>query len=248
MTLAAKRIPWVLLGCALTALAILIGLGSWQLQRRAEKSAFIAQLRAEALATPRDGWPRPGEAARELGRFTLQGEYVAGSQAYVRVTVEPLGLALYVITPLKLDDGRVVLVNRGAVRANVDGGPRAASVPPAGRIRITGFRRMPEKRWRFSAVDDPARLIFAVRDPALIGQALQVPADASALLELERTGAAADAAAPLATQAEALIARIPNDHLNYALTWFGLALTLLGVLIAFLIRKQHDGESRLPKP
>jgi surfeit locus 1 family protein len=244
MSFSARRVPWLLLGCALTALAILIGLGVWQLQRRAEKTAFIAQLRLEAAATPRQSWPLPGEPARELARFTLDGEYLAGKQAYVRVTLQPLGLALYVITPLKLDDGRVVLVNRGAIRAAVDGSAREASLPPQGRVSITGFRRVPEPRWRFGPPDDPARLIFAVRDPGLIGRALDVPADATALLEREHGGPVTDISAPLATQAEALIARIPNDHLNYAMTWFGLALTLIGVLVAFLRRKRQDSHNR----
>jgi surfeit locus 1 family protein len=241
-----RRPPWALLVSAAVALAILAGLGLWQLQRRAEKAAFIERLRIEAAAAPKEGWPKAGEPARALERRRVTGEYVAGAQAYVRVTLAPLGLALYVISPLRLEDGRIILVNRGAVRAAVDGSPRMAAPPPQGRVTLTGFRREPERRWLFSPADEPARKIFAVRDPALIGQALGLPADTTALLELEREPSAgeraahepaADPAAPLATQAEELIARIPNDHLNYALTWFGLALTLVGVLGALLRRR-----------
>jgi surfeit locus 1 family protein len=222
-----------MLAASLVALAILIGLGVWQLNRRAEKGAFLDRLRIEAQTIPRAGWTDAGD----LARLSVTGRYLPGKDAYVRVTMAPLGLALYVISPFRLDDGRVILVNRGAVKANVDGGPRSVIAPPSGQATLTGFRRAPEKRWNFSAGDEPGRLIFAVRDPALIARALGVAADEGAMLELERApGAAADPQQPLATDAEELIARIPDNHLNYALTWFGLALTLIGVMAAFLLR------------
>jgi surfeit locus 1 family protein len=222
-----------MLAASLVALAILIGLGVWQLSRRAEKGAFLDRLRIEAQTIPRAGWTDAGD----LARLRVTGSFVPDKNAFVRVTMAPLGLALYVITPFRLDDGRVILVNRGAVKANADGGPRAVAAPPSGSVTLTGFRRTPERRWNFSAGDEPGKLIFAVRDPALIARALGVPADEGAMLELERApGAAADPAQPLATDAEELIARIPDNHLNYALTWFGLALTLIGVMAAFLLR------------
>jgi surfeit locus 1 family protein len=224
-----------MLAASLAALAILIGLGMWQLGRRAEKGAFLDRLRIEAQATPRQGWTDAGD----LARLAVRGSYLPGKEAFVRVTMPPLGLALYVITPFRLDDGRIILVNRGAVRANADGAPRAVAPPPGGMVTITGYRRTPERRWNFSADDEPGKLIFAVRDPALIARALGVAADESAMLELERApGAVADPATPLATDAQELIARIPDNHLNYALTWFGLALTLIGVMAAFLLRRR----------
>jgi surfeit locus 1 family protein len=222
-----------MLAASMAALAILIGLGTWQLNRRAEKGAFLDRLRVEAKSTPRAGWTDAGD----LARLGVTGSFMPEKNAFVRVTMQPLGLALYVITPFRLDDGRIILVNRGAVRANADGGPRAIAAPPPGEVTLTGFRRTPEKRWNFSAGDEPGKLIFAVRDPALIARALGVAADEAAMLELERApGTIADPTQPLATDAEELIARIPDNHLNYALTWFGLALTLIGVMAAFLLR------------
>jgi surfeit locus 1 family protein len=234
------RLPALaMLAASLVALAILVSLGMWQLDRRAEKGAFLERLRSEARSTPRAGWAEAGD----LARVSVTGGFIPGRDAFVRVTMQPFGLALYVVTPFRLDDGRIILVNRGAVKANADGGPRAIEPPPAGAVTLTGFRRVPEQRWRFSGRDEPGKLIFAVRDPALIGAALGIPADASAVLELERApGAVADPSRPLATDAAELIARIPDNHLNYALTWFGLALTLIGVMAAFLLRRRGAAE------
>jgi surfeit locus 1 family protein len=237
---------YAMLAASLAALAVLVGLGLWQLQRRAEKGAFLDRLRIESKTPAREGWRDEGE----LARLRVTGEFIGTSEAYVRVTLSELGLALYAIAPMRLADGRVILVNRGAVRALPDGTPLAHAPPPSGQVTLTGFRRAPERRWWFSPPDAPAKLIFAVRDPALIGRALGLAVDESAMLEQEREAAvpagpgrplAQPLVSPLATDAEALIARIPDNHLHYALTWFGLALTLVGVMVTYLIGRRRQG-------
>ncbi len=242
---ATSRLPLAtlaMLAAAMAAFAVLVGLGLWQLQRRAEKAAFLERLQSEAKAAPFQGWADAGAGARDLARVSVTGRFLADMQAHVRVTLPELGLALYVIQPFRLADGRIILVNRGAVKAGLDGRPQGLSATPEGDVALTGFRRAPERRWWFSPPDDPARLIFAVRDPALIGRALGLAVDEAAMLEAERTpGVAAAPDLPLATDAQALIARIPDNHLQYAFTWFGLAATLLGVLGAYSVGRRRKG-------
>ena len=228
---------------ALAAFAVLTGLGAWQVQRMDEKNAFITSLAREAKGPPRIDWT----TTPDFGRVSLTGRLITEKTAFVRVTLpdgtqsRPGGLGLYVITPLQRDDGTIILVNRGFVATRADGRAPAVSTPE-GLLTITGFRRPPEQRHWFAVADDPARLVFAMRDPAVIAPALGVAADAAAFLEAERSGNGS----PQGVDTEELLARIPNNHLQYAMTWFGLAATLLGVYLAMVLARRHEAQRSLP--
>jgi surfeit locus 1 family protein len=223
------------------ALVILLSLGAWQLQRLDEKNAFLAGLAREAKEQPGTNW----DAVPDFGRAVLTGEFVAGSQAYVRATLPASsnsgGLGLYVMAALKLPDGRAVLVNRGFIPTGFDGRPPVVALPD-GPVRVVGFRRAPEPRQWFAAADEPARRIFAVRDPRVIGPAINIRAEPS-FLEAERSGPETRASGtiePLGVDAAELIGNIPNNHLQYALTWFGIAATLVGVYLAVVLARRRE--------
>ncbi len=223
------------------ALAILLGLGAWQLQRLDEKSAFLAGLAREASEPPRTNW----DAVPDFGRAVLSGEFIPGSQAFVRATIPASGtsggLGLYVMAALKLQDGRVVLVNRGFVPTGFDGRPPAVALPE-GPVRLVGFKRAPEPRQWFAAADEPGRRIFAVRDPRVIGPAISIRLEAS-FLEAERAGPESRPSGtlePMGVDAGELIGGTPNNHLQYAMTWFGIAATLVGVYLALVLGRRRE--------
>jgi surfeit locus 1 family protein len=240
LAMARSRSILALTLAAIAGFAVLIGLGAWQLQRLDEKEAFLGQLKRESKAAARSDWG----ATPPFGRVSITGSFVQGKTAFVRVTLpagqgaEPGGLGLYVVSPLKRSDGSVILVNRGFVRTGVENRPMEVALPK-GDVTITGFKRPPEPRNWFSVPDDMARLVFAVRDPAVIAAALAVDADRSAFLEAERSGDAVSSG-PLGVDAGELLARIPNNHLHYAMTWFGLAATLLGVYLALVLAWRRE--------
>lgn len=222
------------------ALVVLCGLGFWQVQRMGEKQAFLTRLAEQARATPAP-LPEPARWAgldldvADLTRVSLSGTWLPQSTATVRVALpEPKpgtrgvgGFGRYLVTAMRLDNGAVVLVNRGfAPEAAV------ATLPaPTGRADLVGILRKPEKPNSFTPVANPATRDFHVRDPKAIAEALNLVA-APFLIEAERQPGAL--ALPVGTDIAELIARIPNNHLPYALTWFGLAATLAGVFIVFV--------------
>jgi surfeit locus 1 family protein len=108
--------------------------------------------------------------------------------------------------------------------------------PASGPATVTGFLRAPEPRGRFTPADLPDRREFYTRDPAAIAAALGLPR-APFYLEAERSGDARSA--PAGVDPRELIARIPDNHFSYALTWFGLALTLVGVFAAFALQHRR---------
>lgn len=225
---------------AAAGIVILCGLGFWQLQRMGEKAAFLARLGAQQNASPAQlpaqaDWPRLDLNAADLTRVKLTGTWLPQASATVRVVMpdakqgerKPAGFGRYLVTALRLDSGGVVLVNRGfAPEAE-----HAALPAPTGRAELTGILRKPEAPNSFTPAPDIPRRDFHMRDPASIAAALNLTA-APFMVEAER--APGSAVLPMGTDIAELIARIPNNHLQYALTWFGLAATLAAVFIVFV--------------
>lgn len=225
--------------------AILCSLGSWQLLRMGEKRAFIERLQDEAAGQPQAlpasaEWQQLDPAKLDLTRVQASGEFLPGGIASVRTTIaaggpgsrELSGFGRWIFQGFKLADGGVVLVNRGFVPEQ----GFAAMKPAVGSATVTGFLRAPEPRGSFTPADLPAQREFYTRDPAAIAASLDLP-PAPFYLEAERSGDAR--IAPAGVDARELIGRIPDNHFSYALTWFGLALTLIGVFIAFALQNRR---------
>lgn len=249
-TAAAPSRQKLLLPTLLTVIGVgvLCLLGSWQLQRMVEKHAFIARLQAQAGGPPSAipaaaDWPRLDPARIDLQRVEARGTYLDGI-AGVRTTIaagppgtrQLSGFGRWVFQGFRLDDGATILVNRGFVPEE-----RYASIAPAsGPATVAGFLRAPEARNNFTPDDLPARREFYTRDPAAIAASLGLPG-APFYLEAERSG---DGMTPPAgVDVKELIARIPDNHLQYAVTWFGLALTLIGVFGVFAWQNRRRPQS-----
>lgn len=210
--------------------AVFLALGSWQLQRRAWKLDLMARVeaRVHAMPTPlhrQADWQVLDPKADEYQRLQLSGELLP--QTVFTQAVTERGPGFWVLSPLRLADGSVVLVNRGYVdathRADLAGQGFSQYV-------VTGLLRRSEPGGGFLRRNDPAAGRWHSRDVAAIAAALQ--------LEPART-------APFFVDAEAMptqdwpvggltVIRFHNSHLVYALTWFGLAgLSLLGLWLLY---------------
>jgi surfeit locus 1 family protein len=204
------------------SLCILVALGVWQLQRLHWKEAMLADIdRAERgpAATLRG---TPGRFAKVSTRGVLRAP-AALYGAFVRPT--PDGRELMGADRLQVldrPDGPPVLVDLGWV-------PTEGLAPPVatGPVRVEGYARDPEHpRW-FSAEDDPSAHRFYTLDPAVIAASLgRTPVAPFTLVAM---GPATDRPPIPATA----LPRPPNNHLQYAFTWFGLAASLVAVFIAW---------------
>jgi surfeit locus 1 family protein len=243
----------LLLPGALTFLgfAILVGLGSWQLTRAAEKAFFLEKLMSQAAGAPAAmpptaTWGALDPARLDLTRVAASGAFIDGPFASVRTTIasggpgtrQLSGFGRWVFQGFRLADGGTILINRGFVPEN-----RLGEIKPAaGPATVTGFLRAAEARNAFTPNDLPAQREFYTRDPAAIAASLGLSGGPSFYLEAERQG---DGLTPPAgVDPKELIARIPDNHLQYALTWFGLALTLLGVFAAFALQARKIPQAR----
>jgi len=237
--IARPRLLWPAL-LTVIGVAILCMLGTWQIMRMGEKHAFIGRLESQAAGAPAAmpaaaDWPKLDPAKLDLTRVAASGTFIDGPVTGVRTTIasggpgtrQLSGFGRWIFQGFRLEDGGVILVNRGFVPESRLGQIRPAS----GQARVTGFLRAPEARGSFTPADLPDRHEFYTRDPAAIAASLGLAGAAPFYLEAEREG---DGMAPPAgVDAKELIGRIPDNHLSYAMTWFGLALTLIGVFAAY---------------
>lgn len=206
-------------------LAILISLGVWQLHRREWKHRLLDQIaRAETSApVPLQG-TNPPPFARLVLRGTWRPDAVAFYGADVRDVAGRPTMMAGLLQILERPGEPPVLIDRGAVPVD------PAPLPATGPAEIIGYARPAEHAGLLSATDDIAGRRFYTLDPAAIGTALRTALPPFTVVALsDSTACTRDCPIP----AESL-PRPPDNHLNYALTWFGLAFSLCLVAGAYL--------------
>jgi surfeit locus 1 family protein len=219
----------------LAALSVLIGLGVWQLERLKWKEGVIAQIEARTGAAPitleaTKTLARAGEDPSYM-RVRVEGRFHHGRERYLYAVADG-EQGWHVITPLETADGDRVLIDRGFV-------PDALKDPasrPQGQIEqiveVTGLVRMPERQGLFTPDNEPAANRWFWRD--LQGMSASMfPSGAVEVAPffIEAEKSEAPGGWPKGGQTRLVIA---NNHLQYALTWFGLAACLLGVYAAYV--------------
>lgn len=216
-----RRLVWPALA-SLIALAILVGLGTWQMQRRAWKIALIAERQA-GLTAPPVALPEQLDGL-EFRRVTVTGRFDHHREITVLNQTAGQQTGLHVVTPLVLADGGTVLINRGFVPR----GALAQASRPTGEVTLTGLLRGSYGRNRFTPDDRPAQGEWFAFDPLAMAKALDLPAARPFLIDADAT--ANPGGLPIGGQTRT---DLPNDHLHYALTWYGLALTLIIIFAVF---------------
>jgi surfeit locus 1 family protein len=218
---------------ALAGIAVLVSLGIWQLHRLAWKEALIARIEARAKALPGSLPPESEWAALkaedyEYRHVMLRGRF-EGREALVFRGSGPEageGPGYLVLAPLILPDGAALIVNRGFVPSAAK--DRAAHAPPVGEVTVTGLMRDPEPRNLFTPADQPEKNQWFTRDPGAIAAHFGLSRVAPFSLDADFSGDPKN----LPHGGTTVIA-FPNNHLAYALTWFGLAAALAGVFVAW---------------
>jgi surfeit locus 1 family protein len=224
------------------ALPILIGLGTWQVERLQWKEELLAKIEARIGAAPvplpaPENWPGYDAHAAEYTRVELEGRFLPEEFHYF--TQGANGAPGYaVISPLEVADGAVVLVDRGFVPVTLKD-PASRGGVPEGEQRFTGVLRAPSERGVFDGADDPAKNIWMVRDPAVMGGALQGVTVAPFIAEAEEGAFPGEWPKAGRTRID-----IPNNHLDYALTWYGLALVLVVIYLAWHRANGRIGRER----
>lgn len=226
----------------LVSLIILVGLGAWQWRRMGEKETLLATIRdrlAEAAMPVPANWSSVSLGALSYRPVVASGRFDHGREAHVFFSLSrPVGgvsgPGYLVITPFVLEDGRTVLVNRGFVPQDKKLPQTRAAGQIEGAVSITGLIRMPEARGAFSGADDPSRNIFYVRDPDALARARGIGPVAPFLIDLKTPPPPGGLPVPSVTQVD-----IPNNHFQYALTWWSLAGVLV-IIFGLFVRQRQE--------
>jgi surfeit locus 1 family protein len=221
---------------ALAAFAVFVALGTWQMQRLAWKTALIATMEQRISAAPlplpaQASWPALARSAHEFERVQLNAAFVPGTHARVygiasAARADPPGPGFWIFAPAAVAGGGTVVVNRGFVP---DGRSAPVDQPPAGMIELTGVLRWPEARGFFAPAGDAGRNLFFARDHLAIAAAKGWGEVAPFYVDLEAPVPAGGLPAPAP-----LRVNLRNDHLQYALTWYGLAAVVLVMFVAWM--------------
>ncbi|MXN66111.1 SURF1 family protein [Stappia sp. GBMRC 2046] len=228
---------------ATIAFAILVSLGSWQVQRLAWKENLIESVKArrdrEPVPAPGpDHWHSFDENRWDYTPVTLTGRFLPGELYYFISLSMPngpySGPGYFVFNPFLTDKGWVAMVNRGFVPQDrwLPAQRPASSAPPEGAVTIEGLLRRPEHPNFLSYEPDLQKQVWFVREPERMARSLGVenPDIAPYAVDLFADSAEPDA---LPRGGETIVS-FRNNHLQYAGTWFGLAAVLLVVYIAFV--------------
>jgi surfeit locus 1 family protein len=215
----------------------LVALGVWQLERLQWKLGLIAEMNSHLHAQPisfEKAMRLPPNQA-QYRRVAIAGRYDNRKEAYV-FTTDKSGFPVYhVIVPFALDDGRVLLVDRGLIPLRlIDRNLRRQGLLE-GKQRLVGVWRTPDAPGLFTPKPDVTHRIWYARDLDGMGHTLGIKPAAPVIVEAD--------AAPVPggwPKGGQTIVALRNDHLQYAVTWFLLAASLVVVYFAY-----HHSRGRL---
>jgi surfeit locus 1 family protein len=220
-------------------LLLCLGLGSWQVQRLFWKEGLIAQRQAAVAASPAPV-PRNLAEARgmEFHRVIDEGVFLHDKEIFLGATSEGGGQGYQVLTPLLEPGGRIVFVNRGFIPGGLKNPAKRAAGQVPGTVRVLGLLRLPpdgRPSWFVPDNRPDLNYWFWVDIPAM------------------STAARLDHVAPFYIDADATpnpggwpkggVTRLalPNNHLQYAITWFSLAVALIVIYVLFH-RRQAEAQ------
>ena len=223
----------------LAMVALFVGLGVWQLQRRVAKHALIAALTERLAAEPAPlppsaQWRALTSEHDEFRRVRFTATYASGPDAMVyssgsAVREDISGPGTWAFLPARLASGKTVAINAGFVQNTMQDRvqqDRAVTRLVTGvPVTLTGYIRFPESAGVLTPAEDTTKRLWFTRDHLAMAHALGWGDVAPFYLDLETPLPASGIPKP-----GALEVHLKDDHLQYAVTWFGLA---VAVAIAF---------------
>lgn len=226
MTGRLRRLLWPAVMTA-AMLAVLLGLGTWQVERLHWKQALLARIALAEAAPPipLPAEPQPFTKVAVIGR--LRNDLSAQYGAEVHDTPSGPQLGSRLIVPLERQGAEPLLVDRGWVPST----RRQPISLPDGEVTIEGYVRPGDRLGFFAATDNPAERLFYTLDPAAIGTALGLQRVAPFVLVAMGLPPPEHWPAPARH-----LPRPPNNHLSYAITWYGLAFSLVVIFVIWARR------------
>nr|WP_289624388.1 SURF1 family protein [Sinorhizobium sp. 7-81] len=243
-----KRVPRGRLGgiagllLVVAALGVLVSLGTWQMQRLQWKEGLLGAIAERRIAPPVSLKEIETMAAAgddiDYRTVRVSGVYDHGKERHFFATHEGR-TGYYVFTPLILDDGRALFVNRGFVPFEKKDASTRPEGQVAGTVTVNGLARprLLEKPSSLVPDNDIAKNIFYWKDLDAMADAAGIATERIVPFFVDADASANPGGLPIGgvTQFD-----LPNNHLQYALTWYGLAAALVAVSGVYLYRRRRQ--------
>lgn len=224
------------------SLAILLALGSWQVDRLFWKKDLIEMRQAQAqmppIAVPIDTVLDPDMAFRAA---YAEGRYLNDQEKYLMARTRRGNVGFQLITPLEQEDGRIIMVNRGWVPQDYRDPETRPESLIEGPVRVTGVLRVPSKKHWAQPENDAIKNQWFYVDVNHMAEDTGADLASSYYLELDDTPVSGGL--PIGGQAKV---ELPNNHLEYAITWYSLALILIVIFVLYHRRPSDDKENDSP--
>ena len=215
----------------LPALLVLVVLGTWQLGRLQWKNNLIDNFEARVAAPP-VAVPAGGAAidAIEFRQLDLTGKFLHDKEIFLTGRTYEGNAGFHVVTPFELADARVILINRGWVSEGYKDPAKRVFSRVDGPTTVAGILRKPGQKGYFVPENEPAKGFWFTLVPAEINAHLGLGTLAIDSFYADAIRTSDVVTLPIAAKTEL---NLRNAHLSYALTWYGIALALIGVYVAF---------------
>lgn len=213
-----RYIPPLLFGIG--GVAVLLALGVWQMQRLEWKRGILAEIEARVAAAPVALPSAPDAEAHRYLPVRAIGT-TGADELHVLVSIRGVGPGYRIVTPFATE-GRVILLDRGFVRET-----EKDILRPPKAMTVTGNLHWPEEIDRFTPKPDLGRNIWFARDVSAMAGILETEPVLLIARTVSETG---PPVMPLPVDTSG----IPNDHLEYAITWFSLAAVWAGMTLFLL--------------
>lgn len=237
LTVAGRTFRPSLLATVMTiaAVAIMVGLGTWQVQRLTWKTALLdrmeQRLTAPAVSLPPD-IDDPG--GFDYRRVRVTGRYLHDAEMYLGPRPKSGVPGYHVVTPLLRSDGVAVLVDRGWIPAERRNPETRTDGLVEGPVTVEGIARVPPDRGWLQPDNEPGNNLWFWIEPEAMTTYAGLSEVAPIIVEEGEGGHSGQY--PLGGQTRVVL---PNNHLQYAVTWYGLALTLIAVYVVYHFRREE---------
>jgi surfeit locus 1 family protein len=238
-TVRQRRFPWAALFLSALGFVLLVGLGTWQVLRLHQKEALIARIDERIHSAPlpltriEDLFAVAGDV--DYWPVEVQGTFDHGKERHFLATHDGAS-GFFVYTPLMLADGRSVFVNRGFVPYDRKDPATRPEGQVEGAVTVTGLARnaLSEKPSSLVPDNDPAKNVFYWKDRNAMAASAGLDPDRVLLFFIDAGPTPSPGGLPVGG---VTIVDLPNSHLQYSLTWYGLAVALAGVTGVWLWRR-----------
>jgi len=218
---------------SLPILVLCLGLGVWQMERREWKRDILDRIAANQSAAPieLDALLKDDPLRHEYGKASVSGRFLHDKEFHLAARSRGNKVGIQIVTPLRTDRGQIVLFDRGWAPSEKKDPKTRAEGQVAGDVKLSGVVRRSQVQRQFSPDNVPDKNVwFHVDVPLMRKMAGGAPDPLLDTFFLEADAAPNPGGLPIGGQTQL---DIPNDHLQYAITWFLLALALAGVYLSY---------------